>query len=134
MAGEGDLGAALDAMEIRHRDLAKIIHDRNGNWRLDLVRARRELAILLGQVGSILSRDIMADRVGRDVLSPVDRDAVRSRLSDFRHALAIHQASYPAVNIDTNDGYLESSRRVLAAHDAFCSLVRRTYDLPPLKS
>jgi hypothetical protein len=130
MADPSKLNAAVDALDAQHHLLGKIAREKAGNWKLATVRARRDLSQRLATVSSIMNSD---DDNGHSdgQVDTSDRDRVRVSLSNFRRALAMHQASYPAVAIEGQGGYRDSANKVDAAHANFVTLVRQVYGLSP---
>ena len=120
------LNAAVDALAAQHHLLGKIAREKAGNWKLETIRARRDLSLLLASVSSIISSSEIEEPSAGQV-DAGDRDRVRASLSNFRRALAMHQASYPAVAIEGQGGYGESANTVDAAHADFVALARQIY-------
>lgn len=129
MVDRAKLSEVLDALDAQHRLISAIARDRTGNWKLLLVQARRELALLLTAAASDMNALLLVPPAASGGITASDREQLRSSLSRCRHALAMHQATFPAVAIEDQGGYRESAAMVQAAHDDFIQLVRRLFNL-----
>lgn len=119
MGGIEQLRIAVARIEELDKWIAAISREKNKDWRLELVKARRELAEAIGQAANAISdcehgKDLDARRIKE----------LRAVLSSFRSALALHQASHPASGIDGSASYLASARTVVQMHQQFVQCAR----------
>lgn len=126
MTTKAEIIAEMDAIEAIARQLAAVANRRDAARKLDLVAARRELAMRMMKVMSI----------GEDY-APIRRNEplyaeLRQRLNVLRTAIAEHQAKWSAVAIDSDDAaYIASSAAVQAEGRAFMGWVRQVVESVP---
>lgn len=116
MANNKCLKDVVARIEDIDRQIATIMRVREENWRHSLVRARRELA----EAVAAASAEITSLSNDRD---PHVED-LRTKLSAFRHALALHQANHPASSIDNSQAYKLSNDVVRCASQSFVESAR----------
>ena len=129
MVDRAKLSKALDALDTQHQLIGAIAGDRTGDWKLKLVKARRELALLLTAAASDMNALLLVPPTSSGGITAPDQEKLRSSLSRCRHALAMHQATFPVVAIEEKGGYRESAAMVQAAHEDFIQLARRLFNL-----
>jgi hypothetical protein len=122
-ADRSDLAASLDELEQEQAGLRDIVRSGRKEWRNELVRKRRVMATLVTRVASLF------DEFERGHCRDTVTLRIRKLLSEFRAALAGHQATYSAVMIEPSSSeYRASADKVRATCVEFCGLTRRTLD------
>lgn len=126
MMARAQLLAEMDAIEAVARRLAAVAARRDPGRKQDLIAGRRELAMRMMTVMT----------VGEEYAPIRQNEAVyaelRQRLSVLRAAIAVHQAQWSAVAIDSDDAaYIESSATVQAEGRAFMAWVRQIVEASP---
>jgi hypothetical protein len=121
MADYKALLAELRTLERIQADLTQLAGRQDNARKAETVELRRQLAHQIGVLSEL----------GRLTLNaPSDQDVYtdfRTRLSAMRSAIALHQAEWPAVALDTApEEYLRSAQRVLKAKEAFTPWAIRT--------
>ena len=98
----GQLRDAISRIQQIGDRISTITETRSDSWRHELIRARRELSEAVARTFIAIGAFQAIDQAGFE--------GVRERLSVFRSALALHQASHPASSIanfrefkDSND-------------------------------
>ena len=115
------MSAAL--LESHFRQLEKLqaeaVHNNSENsekWRNRLIDIRREMQAQINGMGVALS-DCSAKGAGASTCQ-----MLRGEISKLRSALALHQATWPAVAIDVNDpSYRSSLVKLRGANEQFRS-------------
>lgn len=69
-------------------------------WRHRLVAARRNLAAVMGQLAQVFVHPAASDEAA---------SAMAKRFGAMRHAVSLHQSSWPAVGIDPADPAYQAS-------------------------
>jgi len=121
MADREAFKAALNELEAAQAELRGIVHTgQEGWWRNELVRKRRAMAMLVSRLAEQL------DDFERQADRAMPTAGIREKLSEFRSALAMHQATYPVVVIERNDNaYRRSVDQVGAKCAELCHHARR---------
>lgn len=116
------LSRALDDFEARLRDLRQLGDTQTVEARRRLIDLRR------GVSASLAAIEAAADQFGQNAGDPLAmRAEFRRRFSSLRHDIAIHQAKWPAVLLDTrSDDYRESAERLSTASAAFVAWARQS--------
>lgn len=103
------LRASLDAFERIQSDFANNSDQRDPDWRRRLVALRKDLQDSLIAIRTALQAH--EEAAGRSEAG----DALNKGLSAMRSAIALHQAEWPAVAIDTQSEAYRGSVRTLRA-------------------
>ena len=91
------------------------------DWKREFIEMRRQLQVKLTVVATA------ADRCEKIKADPNAAAQLREGWTKMRSALALHQASWPAVRIDRADaGYLDSVSKTRTTNWAFVELARKT--------
>ncbi|EQB03511.1 hypothetical protein L288_14725 [Sphingobium quisquiliarum P25] len=107
-------------LAVSNDKIREIIHQREGNWRLELVRQRRRLITLICDLEMLLSRALANPAAPGEV-----RD-MKEALFHMRTILAHHQASWPAATLDTGiEDYLLSANHVRERFLTFAAHVEK---------
>ena len=114
------LEEAVADLEQVDRHFSPVVSREGHDWRRTLVKSRRELADATGKAFLAIT-----DYSSSHELPSTQLEELRQSLSDFRHHLALHQASYPASSIDETPEYKKSSNRVQDTLLVFVTAARR---------
>ncbi|WP_298672434.1 hypothetical protein [uncultured Sphingomonas sp.] len=126
MSATPDMPAALAEMERIMDDLHDISRRRDEARKSDLVRLRRSLADQMGVIAGAAAQS--ARLLGDEALAR----EFRRRFSAVRSAVALHQATWPAVTIDEGGApYRESAIAVRQTNEAFLGWMRATLGIGP---
>ena len=108
---------ALDELEKIQADLGRISERTDDARRRDLVQLRRAASAQIALIGQ-LAEPLFAD-------APADHAEFRRLFSSMRSAVALHQAEWPAVRLDTGDEQFQrSSQNVRTANRTFVVWLR----------
>lgn len=119
MTARRHLRESVDAFERIQRAFASNSGQEDPNWRRKIIDLRRELQDSLVRVRTALEAAEQAE--GR---TPTFQ-ALASALSTLRSAIALHQAEWPAVAIDTGDpSYRQAVKQLRHVTDAFRTAAR----------
>lgn len=114
MAARRQLKDALGAFERIERDFAQNSGQQDPDWRRKIIDLRREL-----QDGLVRIRTALQAVEEADGSTPASQK-LAAELSAIRSAIALHQAEWPAVAIDTsNPAYRTAVRELRGATDEF---------------
>ena len=109
---------AIAKLESLHGELAALPKSGAEDWRDKLICYRRQLEV---QKTAVAGLPVWRELGGNEE----DRIRLKAALSGMRSALALHQASWPAVAIDPDDrGYQQSVGSVREANRIFLDLAR----------
>jgi len=117
------IAQALDGLEALHAEIAAITARTDENRKRELVEKRRALSTQLGTVAALADGAIMATGDAELTL------AYRSRLSNLRSKMAMHQADWPAVRLgEGGEAFRASARRMREANRDFIAWMRAALD------
>ena len=115
-----DFSNALTEMEQVLKTMAEMVERTDTAWKRDYVELRRQLQLWLTALGAA-SQQCRAINEQSELAAEM-----RMGLNRLRSVLALHQADWPVVSIDTkNPGYAASSKNILDAITAFGRVARK---------
>jgi hypothetical protein len=114
-----DLRQSIASLEELLALIASISERDDEKRKLDLVQSRRLLALKIGEIATVGNRLFTA-------FPDKELEAgFRSRLNAMRHAVAMHQADFPAVSLENkNAEFVASARRVRNSNREFVDWVK----------
>lgn len=110
--------AEVTALGVNVERVNRVLVAARGDFRQELVTLRKAIITHVSNIQAML------DKPG-SVVPPAATAVIRSHLSAARTAMALHQATWPAVKIDENvDAYRLSAQAVTAEFHKFIDTVR----------
>jgi hypothetical protein len=114
-----ELSQSVASLEELLALIASISERDDEKRKLDLVQSRRLLALKIGEIAAVGNKLFTA-------FPDKELEAgFRSRLNAMRHAVAMHQADFPAVSLENkNSEFVASARRVRNSNRDFVDWVK----------
>lgn len=119
MGSSAALLQEIAVMERIQAEIAAVTGRSDQERKHELVKLRRLLSEQIGRVS------VAGEAIFGDAVAPHLTAEYRARLSAMRSAIALHQANWPAVSLDSADaGFTRSVLAARSAKDAFISWTR----------